>query len=194
MPHLLKAADWIVSERQATLQRELDGTPVPEYGLLPAGQLEDNEDFEYWFAVNAYAYQGLRAAAEAVSVLDADAGARLSREAGAYRADIRRAVLHAMSIAPVVPLGIGTFVPSIPPRTSLHGRDSAGYETPFMGRMRWSIAGCLTPMSPLPRGSFRTMKTISSWPRTPFQCQTMTGSVEADSRCSPTWSILLSVT
>ncbi|PYV15042.1 MAG: hypothetical protein DMG21_16250 [Acidobacteria bacterium] len=123
MPRLVKAADWIIRERQATIKHDGHGDPVPEYGLLPAGQLEDNEDFEYWFAVNGYAYLGLRTAAEAVSAVDSEVGRRLSREADDYRTDIRRAVFHAMATAPVVPLRDGTFVPAIPPRTSLHGRD-----------------------------------------------------------------------
>jgi hypothetical protein len=123
MPRLRKAADWIISERQATMQRDRDGNLVPEYGLLPAGQLEDNQDFEYWFAVNGYAYRGLRAAAAAVSALDSGVGPRLNQEADAYRADIRRAAFRGISMAPVAPLRDGTFVPTVPPRTSLHGRD-----------------------------------------------------------------------
>lgn len=123
MPHLLKAANWIIEERKATMQRDADGATVPEYGLLPVGQLEDNEDWTYWFAVNAYAYRGLNAAAGAVAALDPTAGERLQREAAAYREDIRRAAFRAMAIAPVVPLRDGTFIPMIPPRASLHRRD-----------------------------------------------------------------------
>jgi len=149
MPHLTKAADWIISERQATMQREPDGTPVPEYGLLPAGQLEDNQDFAYWFAVNGYAYRGLRTAADAVSAVDPVAGARLSREAEAYRADIRRAVLHAMSIAPVVPLRDGTFVPAIPTRSSLHGRDLGWIRNILYGAHTLVDCGVFDPDEPV---------------------------------------------
>ena len=149
LPHLRKAADWITSERQATMQRQPDGTPVPEYGLLPAGQLEDNEDFEYWFAVNGYAYRGLRTAADAVSAVDSTAGARLSKEAEAYRADIRRAVFRAMSIAPVVPLRDGTFVPAIPPRTSLHGRDLGWIRNILYGAHTLVDCGVIDPEEPV---------------------------------------------
>ncbi|PYV26664.1 MAG: hypothetical protein DMG24_06570, partial [Acidobacteria bacterium] len=123
MPSMIKAANWIVDERKATMQQEPEGTRAPEYGLLPAGELEDNEDWEYWFAVNGYAYRGLNAAAEAASAIDPAEGGRLTKEAMAYRADIRKAAFGAMAIAPVVPLRDGTFAPHIPPRTSLHGRD-----------------------------------------------------------------------
>jgi hypothetical protein len=149
MPHLIKAADWIISERQATMQREPDGTPVPEYGLLPAGQLEDNTDFEYWFAVNGYAYRGLRAASEAVSALDPATGARLKKEAEAYRADLRRAVFHSMSLAPVVPLRDGTFVPAVPPRTSLHGRELGWIRNVLYGAHALVDCGVLDVDEPL---------------------------------------------
>ncbi len=148
-PHLLKAANWIISERQATMQRMPDGTPVPEYGLLPAGQLEDNEDFAYWFAVNGYAYRGLRAAAQAESAIDAAAGTRLGKEADAYRADIRRAVFHAMSIAPVVPLRDGTFVPTIPPRAALHGRDLGWIRNTLYGAHALVDCGVFDPDEPV---------------------------------------------
>jgi hypothetical protein len=148
-PHLMKAADWIISERQATMQRAADGTPVPEYGLLPAGQLEDNEDFAYWFAVNGYAYLGLRTAAEAVSAIDASAGARLGKEADAYRADIRRAVFHAMAITPVAPLRDGTFVPTIPPRTVLHGRDLGWIRNTLYGAHALVDCGVFDPDEPV---------------------------------------------
>jgi hypothetical protein len=123
LPRILKAAEWIISERQATKQQEEDGTQVWEYGLLPAGQLEDNEEFQYWYAVNAYAYRGLRAAALAVSDIDREKGSHLLDEAAQYREDIRRAALRSMAVAPVVPLRDGTYVPMVPPRTSVHGRE-----------------------------------------------------------------------
>lgn len=148
-PHLMKAADWIIRERQATMQRAADGSPLPEYGLLPAGQLEDNEDFSYWFAVNGYAYRGLTAAAQAISAIDADAGARLRKEADAYRADIRHAVLRAMSIAPVVPLRDGTFVPAVPPRTALHGRDLGWIRNILYGAHALVDCGVFGPDEPV---------------------------------------------
>ena len=186
MPRLVKGADWIISERRPNMQREPDGTPVPEYGLLPAGQLEDNEDFQYWFAVNGYAYRGLRTAAEAISVVDSAAGARLSKEAETYRGDIRRAVFRAMSIAPVVPLRDGTFVPAIPPRTSLHGRD--------LGWIRNILHACLAPTSLSPRGFCKITKITSLWPKIPSQCRIEIGSAGAGLRCSQIWSILSSLT
>jgi hypothetical protein len=148
MPHLLKAANWIVDERKATQERAPDGTQVPEYGLLPAGQLEDNEDWGYWFAVNGYAYRGLNAAAQVVSAIDPVAGARLKKEAAAYRQDIRQAAFRAMGMAPVVPLRDGTFIPTIPPRTSLHGRDLGWIRNVLYGAHVLIDCGVIAPDEP----------------------------------------------
>jgi hypothetical protein len=122
--NLLSAAKWIVEERKATQRREADGTPAREFGLLPAGQLEDNEEWHHWFAVNAYAYRGLRAAGEVLATLDPAEGANLQREAERYRADIRRAVERAVADVPVARLRSGAWGIVVPPRTRLHGRDT----------------------------------------------------------------------
>lgn len=148
-PHMLRAADWVIEERQATKQHIDTGDPVPEYGLLPAGQLEDNEDFEYWFAVNGYAYRGLHTAAEALSEIDLAVGTRLLKEAAKYRMDIRSAALRAAAIAPVVPLRDGTFVPAIPPRTSLHGRDLGWIRNILYGPLTLVDCGVFDPKEPI---------------------------------------------
>lgn len=148
MPHITKAADWIIEERKTTMQRGPEGAPVPEFGLLPPGDLEDNNDWEHWFAVNAYGYRGLARAAEAIAEIDAAEGARLKKEADAYRKDIRTAAFRAMAIAPVVPLRDGTFVPMIPPRTSLHGRDLGWIRNVLYGAHTLVDCGVVSPEEP----------------------------------------------
>ncbi|MEK7405607.1 MAG: hypothetical protein AAB225_10915 [Acidobacteriota bacterium] len=118
-----KAADWIVSEREATMRVDEDNRRVWEYGLLPAGQLEDNEEWLYWYAVNGYAYRGLRAFALALRDADPAAAARYEAAAANYRGDIRAAALRSMAAAPVARLMDGTSVPVAPSRTHMHGRD-----------------------------------------------------------------------
>jgi hypothetical protein len=149
MPRMLRAANWIINERRATMQRESDGSPVPEYGLLPAGQLEDNEEWQYWFAVNGYAYRGLDAAAEAIAALDATEGGRLRKEAAAYREDIRQATFRAMASAPVAALRDGTSVPIIPPRVHLHGRDYGWIRNILYGAETLVDCGVFTPDEPI---------------------------------------------
>lgn len=150
--HLIRASDWITRERQATKRYLNSGERVPEYGLLPAGQLEDNEDFEYWFAVNAYAYRGLRAAAEALSEIDPETSSRIAKEAADYRTDIRAAAMRAIAVSPVVPSRDGTFVPAIPPRTSLHGRDQ--------GWIRNILYG---PLTLVDCGVFDANEPVATW-------------------------------
>lgn len=145
MPHLMKAANWIIEQRKATMRHDPDGAPVAEFGLLPPGDLEDNNDWEYWFAVNCYAFRGLARAAETVAEVNAAEGARLKEEAEAYRRDIRTAAFRAMAIAPVVPLRDGTFVPMIPPRTSLHGRDLGWIRNVLYGAHTLVDCGVLSP-------------------------------------------------
>lgn len=123
LPALRKAADWILSERQASMQQQMSGETVWHYGLLPAGQLEDNEEWHYWFAVNAWAHKGLKTFARALEEVDPPQSRRLAQEAAVYREDIRRAVFRSMAATPVAPLRDGTWIPVIPPRTSLRGRD-----------------------------------------------------------------------
>lgn len=111
-----KAAQWIIEERSAN---QLSS----DTGLLPPGQLEDNEEWQHWFAVNAYAYKGLKSAAEVLAELDPVEGTRLRQQASAFRQDIRSAVRKAMAISPVVQRGDKTWIPYIPSRTGLHGTD-----------------------------------------------------------------------
>jgi hypothetical protein len=62
---------------------------VPEYGLLPAGRLEDNSDWGHWFGVNAECVLGMTPLAEALQDLGAPKAAHYGEEASAYRRDVR---------------------------------------------------------------------------------------------------------
>jgi hypothetical protein len=114
-PSLKKAADWIVEQRKLT--EVLDGAaPCPEYGLLPAGQLEDNSDWGHWFSVNAYASLGITEMAKALAEGGDPDAARYQKEAALYRADLRRAVDRASAAAPVIRLRNNTWAPYVPTR------------------------------------------------------------------------------
>jgi len=125
-PKLVSACDFIIRERQRTKLYEEgsgDQKPVPEWGLMPAGHLEDNQEWRHWFAVNAHAYGGMRTIAAALSEIAHPEAPRLTQEAAAYQADIRQAARRAMVEAPVVSLLDGTYIPRIPTHTSMRGRD-----------------------------------------------------------------------
>ncbi|MFB3828505.1 MAG: hypothetical protein ACE15B_17185 [Bryobacteraceae bacterium] len=129
-PSLKKAADWVIEQRKLT--KVLDhGAPCAEYGLLPAGHLEDNSDWGHWFSVNAYASLGLTEMAKALADTGDPDAARYVREAALYRSDLRRAVDRAAAAAPVVRLRNNTWVPYVPTRVyqriRLFGPLRAGY-------------------------------------------------------------------
>jgi len=109
-----RAADWVIDQRKLTEATD-SGEKVLEYGLLPAGHLEDNRDWGHWFAVNAFAAAGITQ----IAVAFADAGLpeaeQYTREAAAYMQDLRTAVIRASQRSPVVRLRDNTYVAWVPP-------------------------------------------------------------------------------
>ena len=114
-PSMMRAADWIIQQRKLT-QILVGGTKVPEYGLLPPGNLEDNRDWGHWFAVNAFASAGMTRLAQALSDIGAPGARHYTEEAADYRKDLRTAILRAARTAPVVRLRNNTYVPFVPTR------------------------------------------------------------------------------
>jgi len=122
-PKLIAACDFVIRERERTKVTAPDGSPVPEWGLLPAGHLEDNPEWRNWFAVNAHAHKGLAGIAAILAEIEQPEAARLAEAAAAYRQDIRHAAHRAMVGAPVVRLLDGTYVPHVPTRTGTRQRE-----------------------------------------------------------------------
>jgi hypothetical protein len=113
---LVKACDWIIRERQATRLKNPDGSRPLEYGLAPAGDLEDVEEYLHYYATDAYYFAGLAEAAEVLTQVRHPAASRLRRQAEAFRSDIRTSVSRSVAASPVVKLKDGTWVPYVPPR------------------------------------------------------------------------------
>ena len=114
---MLKAAEWIIEQRNQTKIMDKDGVPVLHYGLLPAGHLEDNQDWGFWFAVNAYAYLGLHTTAEAFKKAAFPQAVRLEKEAQNYLYDLKTSIRRSSELSPVVRLRDNTYVPFVPSRT-----------------------------------------------------------------------------
>ncbi|MEW5816658.1 MAG: hypothetical protein AB1798_14850 [Spirochaetota bacterium] len=121
--NLVKACEFIIRERRNNCVFEVSGGRAACYGLLPPGRLEDNGDWRFWFAVNAHAHKGLKEVAGVLKDINHPEAERLACEAAEYRQDIRKAALRAMEECPVVRLRDGTWIPHIPPRAGLRGRD-----------------------------------------------------------------------
>jgi hypothetical protein len=145
MPRLIAACEFVIRERESTQVEGSDGRPAPEWGLLPAGHLEDNREWRHWFAVNAHAYGGLKAIAEVLGEVGHPAAGRLAQAAAAYRQDIRAAVRWAMEEAPVVGLLDGTYVPHIPTRTGLRGREWGWFREAAYGALQLLEGGVFEP-------------------------------------------------
>ncbi|CAN5397190.1 hypothetical protein BH10BAC3_BH10BAC3_21340 [soil metagenome] len=113
-PHMIKAADWIMQQREQTKQLDENGSKAVHYGLLPAGVLEDVHDWEFWYATNAYSCMGMEAMAKAFEKGGLPEAATYKAAAKAYHDDIRRSIETASELAPVVRLRNNTYVPWVP--------------------------------------------------------------------------------
>ena len=115
---LVKSCDWVTRERQATMAPNPDGTRPIEYGLLPAGGLEDVQDYWYWLATNASTAWGFQAVADALADYGHPEAARLQKDAKAYRDDVLRASPRRRSARRWSACAMGRTCQNIPPRSS----------------------------------------------------------------------------
>ena len=113
-PQLMRAADWIIEQRNQTKLFDRNGEPVLHYGLLPAGMLEDCYEWRYWYATNAYAYLGMKSMAEAFAEAKMPQAEYYRVASEAYRTDILHSLQRAMEQAPVVRLRNNTCIPYVP--------------------------------------------------------------------------------
>ncbi|HVY72061.1 MAG TPA: hypothetical protein VHH73_19160, partial [Verrucomicrobiae bacterium] len=113
---LALGCNWITAERQATQTSNPDGSRCAEWGLVPAGQLEDVEEYQYYYATDAYYHLGMRKAADALAAMMHPGSARLGRDADNFSDAIRASVAESVAVSPVVRLRDGTYVPCVPSR------------------------------------------------------------------------------
>ncbi|MFT3700871.1 MAG: hypothetical protein QM802_00755 [Agriterribacter sp.] len=111
-----RAADWLIKQRSYSMIKDENNQPVLHYGLLPAGVLEDPEDWQHWFATNAYGYLAISTMAKAFEQAGIADAAVYKKEAAAFYKDIRTSVEKATEHCPVVRLRNGTYVPYVPIR------------------------------------------------------------------------------
>ena len=108
-----RAADWVIEQRKLT--QVLDGDQrALEYGLLPAGRLEDSTDWASWFSINAFALFGMLRMAAALADANMPQADYYREQSDTYRQDIRAAVLRAARLAPVTRLRDNTYIPWVP--------------------------------------------------------------------------------
>ncbi len=117
-PKLLLAVDFLLKwrDRNRTEERRAQGA----YGLMD-GKVADPEDPYGCFMLNGYAYVGIKRVAEMLADIDPDASRRIDREAEAFKQDLRAAVEENLARSPVVPLGDGTWTPTMGPWAEARG-------------------------------------------------------------------------
>lgn len=147
-PRLLAACEWIVRERKATMRRGADGTKPLEYGFLPAGGLEDVQDYQYWLATNTATVWGFDAIAKALADYGHPEAKRLLAEAKAYHDDVMRGLTRSRILAPVVGLRDGTYVPKYPSHLHLRGRADGWIRETLEGSMFLPAYGLAPPGAP----------------------------------------------
>jgi hypothetical protein len=147
-PKLIKACDWVSRERRATMAGSPAGGRPIEYGFLPAGGLEDVQDYWYWLATNVNTVWGFDALAHALADFGHPEGARLQREAKAYHDDVLRGLNEARIRTPVVRLRDGTYVPKYPSHLHARGRALGWIRETLEGSLFLLIDGLLPPDGP----------------------------------------------
>jgi hypothetical protein len=141
-PNLIAAADWIIRERNRTLER--DGTGR---GVLPHGALEDIGDWWQWLSTNAYSWRGLDAAGWGLAQMGHPDSERIRCEADDYRNSIVRAFTEAAQRSPVVRLRDGTSVPHFPSHLHRRGRSFGWLCETLEGAIHLLITGLIAPTS-----------------------------------------------
>ena len=144
-PALVKACDYIFTEREATMILDEQGEKVSYYGLMPHGHLEDNPEWRCWFAVNAHACGGILNAAEALADISHPDAERILTQANTYRSDIRACVARAMAKSPVVPTGNGGYMPHVPTQAEIRGRDWGWFREVAYGPLHLTTGRVLAP-------------------------------------------------
>jgi hypothetical protein len=119
---IVKACDWIIRERQATMKTGEEGGKPIEYGWLPAGGLEDVQDYWFWQATNSATDWGFQAVAAALADINHPRAKELQAEAAAYHRDFMAGMTEARVRSPVVKLRDDTYVPKFPSQLYTRGR------------------------------------------------------------------------
>jgi len=147
-PKLVRGCDWVTRERQGTMVLNPDGSRPIEWGCLPAGGLEDVQDYWYWLATNSSTVWGFENLASALADFGHPEAPRLVADAAAYRQDVIRA-LHASRIAaPVVRLRDARYVPKYPSELYERGRCVGWLRETLEGAVFLPFMGLLAAEAP----------------------------------------------
>ncbi len=146
-PALIAASDWIFRQRRQTMT-VLPASRGWEYGFVPAGALEDIQEFHYWLTPNVIFWRGVDAAAAALEEFGHPEAARIRREADAYGRDLRKGFETMRQHCPLVALRDGRWVPYYPSRLYRRGRDVGWIRETLEGSVYLMLSGLYDPRGP----------------------------------------------
>ena len=144
--NVVRAAEWIVRQRRET-SGDLPLSRGWERGFLPAGALEDVDDYFYWLSTNSLTWRGLDTAAAALDQFGHPDAARFRQEADAYRDDLLRGFETARRHSPLIRLRDGRWIPHYPSRLYCRGRDYGWIRETLEGSVYLLLSGLYKPDS-----------------------------------------------
>jgi hypothetical protein len=145
---IIKGCEWVIRQRKLTMIMNPDGSKPVEYGFLPAGGLEDVQDFWHWLATNTATVWGFKNIAAALVSYGHPDGKRLMKEAGLYEKDVLAGLNEARILTPVVRLRDGTYVPKYPSRLYERGRSYGWIRETLEGSIFLLVQGLLPSDGP----------------------------------------------
>jgi hypothetical protein len=110
-PKLVKSCEYLLRWRERNKKENLKGMG---YGMID-GKVADPEDPFYQFMLNGYGYIGISRVAEMLQQSDPVYAEQLNNEAESWKQDILASFYHSMARSPAVPLGDGTWCPTVAP-------------------------------------------------------------------------------
>ncbi len=144
--NVVRGAEWIIRQRHTTMGI-LPHSRGWEQGFLPAGALEDVDDFFYWLSTNCLTWRGLDSAATALERYGHPQAAHYREEADAYRRDLIRGFETARQHSPLIRLRDGRWIPHYPSRLYCRGRDLGWIREVLEGSVYLLLSGLYDPTS-----------------------------------------------
>jgi len=113
------ACEWIERQRQQWTRKV--GPDSWSAGLVPPCEMGDYADWRSLYQTSVFFWRGLQSAAEALSEVEPETGARFRQQAEDFREAIIRAADRSIVLTPVIRVTDGTYRRYIPPQPYLRG-------------------------------------------------------------------------
>ena len=115
-PRMKANAEWILRQRRVLANNLPGGQRLWSKGLQPAHVVTPDSErmHQQFYESEAYYWLAVKSMAEMLMPIEPAEGARMAKEAEAYRQDLRAAIDRSITLTPVVPVRDGTYRSFIP--------------------------------------------------------------------------------